>query len=89
LRAREVSPSIYNVHVSYIALASDSDSGLGLTLLNGDFTLVPSQKVGPLFTRVLFAHLASLFTVGLSVADDSHAWIVMLVADSDPGNTVG
>lgn len=66
-----------------------SDVAAGLTFFNGDFTLVPTHDIGPLFARVLFANLAPLFTIRFAIADDSNGRVVVLVTHSDPCNAVG
>jgi hypothetical protein len=59
------------------------------TLLDGDFSLVPTHDIGPFLASVLFADFTSLLAVRLAVTDDGNRGIVMLITNSDPGDTVG
>jgi hypothetical protein len=78
-------------------LAHPSDGQLGHaeawknrhTLLNGNFSLVPAHDISPLLASVLFADFTSLLSIRLAVTDHSDGWVMVLVTDSDPSDTVG
>lgn len=76
-------------HPSAISALGPGVGFSGRTLLDGDLALVPAHDIGPLLASMLLADLTSLLSVGLAVTDDSDGRIVVLVTDSDPGNTVG
>jgi hypothetical protein len=50
---------------------------------------MPTKKVGPFFSSVFLTDFTSFLTIFFAITDDSDTTVVLLVSDSDPGDTVG
>ena len=63
--------------------------GIGLTLVDCDLALGPSQDIGPFLSGVVLAHVDFLHSLFLSIANDGDTSVVLFVTLSQPSDTVG